>query len=553
MSDLYDQNELMATFAAECAECLASLEESLVSLEGTPSAETINTIFRVAHTLKGTSATVGFPSLAGLGHSMENVLDGIREGTLTVSSAVITLLLRAGDAFRMMLPQAIGGAERMSEEAAAVIAELDAVASGTAPLPAAADETPVDVSGVEGNTAATEGLKNRRIRVGLDKLDSLLDLTGEIVVSLVRLRSDIERLRGSGPALESLAETETLLTDLQEKVMKVRMLPVGVAFEPHRRTVRDVATSTGKQVRLLIEGADVEIDAAIIEHIKDPLTHMVRNAVDHGIETPEERLQRGKAAEGTVILRASRKSGYVVIEIADDGAGLDYERILARARERGLVDANHDCSDAEVHRLLFLPGFSTNEAVSDVSGRGVGLDVVARNVRALRGHIEIENHEGTGTTFVLRLPLTLTILAGLAVEAANERFVIPLDAIDECLQAPPRNNSEEITGLIEVRGEAIPYLRLSSFYELRKGAAEHESVVVVGSGRKRVGLIIDSLIGEMQTVIKPIGRLLQQVPGMAGSTLFGDGRIGLILDVPTLLRDFHTLRQPAGPRVSTVV
>jgi two-component system chemotaxis sensor kinase CheA len=550
MSDFYDQNELMAAFEAECEECLASLEESLVSLESAPSAETINTIFRVAHTLKGTSATVGFPSLAGLGHSMENVLDGIREGTLTVSSAVISLLLRAGDSFRTMLPQAIAGAECMSEEAAEVIAELDAFASGTT-LPAFTGETPAAISEVEGNAAA-DGLKNRRIRVGLDKLDSLLDLTGEIVVSLVRLRSDVERLKGSGPALESLAETETLLTDFQEQVMNVRMLPVAVAFEPHRRTVRDVATSTGKQVRLVIEGADVEVDAAIIEHIKDPLTHLVRNAVDHGIETPAERLRRGKAAEGTVTLRASRQSGYVVIEIADDGAGLDHERILARAHERRLVDANHDWSDAEVHRLLFLPGFSTNDAVSDVSGRGVGLDVVARNVRALRGHIEIENREGLGTTFILRLPLTLAILPGLAVESANERFVIPLDAIDECLQAPPRMGSEEMSGLIDIRGEAIPYLRLSSYYELRKGAAEHESVVVVGSGRKRVGLIIDSLIGEMQTVIKPIGPLLQRIPGMAGSTLFGDGRIGLVLDVPTLLRDFQALRQPAGPRVSPV-
>jgi two-component system chemotaxis sensor kinase CheA len=541
LSEIFDQQELMASFLAECEECLASLDENLVSLEAAPdSADTIDTIFRMAHTLKGTSASVGFSSLARLGHSMENVLDRIRDGSLSASSTVISLLLQSGDAFRKMLPRVVAGSDVIPEQAADVISALDAV-GGAAP----AGSVSVDQNGPrategDGSTAVEEGAKTRRVRVGLDKLDGLLDLTGEIVISLVRLRSEAEKLKGSGPTLESLTETERLMNDFQERVMGVRMLPVGVVFEPHRRTVRDLARSTGKQVRLVIEGADVEIDASVIEHVKDPLMHLVRNAVDHGIELPGERRQSGKPEEGTVTLRASRQSGCIVIEVGDDGAGLDRERILARALQRGLVEPNLEWSDAEVHRLIFRPGFSTNDTVSDTSGRGVGLDVVARNVSALRGHIEIEDQPKRGTTFTMRLPLTLAILPGLAVESGGERFVIPLDTIEECLESSSLENPET-TGLLDVRGEPVPYLRLAGYYALRDVAATHESAVVVRAGRNRIALLVDSLLGEMQTVIKPVGALLQHVPGIGGSTLFGDGRIGLILDVPTLLRQTQTL------------
>jgi two-component system chemotaxis sensor kinase CheA len=338
--------------------------------------------------------------------------------------------------------------------------------------------------------------------------------------------------------LEAHLETDPLYLELQELVMKARMVPVGPTFRQYVRTVRDMAAATGKSVRLLIQGEDVEVDTRVIEHLRDPLTHMIRNAVDHGIEPAHVRQARGKDPCGRVTLRAYHEAGSIVIQVADDGAGLDRERIVERAKSQGIVSEPEKLTDAEVYQFVFEPGFSTAETVTDLSGRGVGMDVVRRNVEALRGSIAIDSHPSEGSTITIRLPLTLAIIEGFGVGVGNETYVIPLEAVLECLELPaeekPQGNGR---GVINLRGKALPYLRLRNLFALDGETPHRENVVVVQHGSGQAGIAVDVLYGASQTVIKPLGELFQGLPGIAGSTILGNGRVALILDVPGLLRD----------------
>jgi two-component system chemotaxis sensor kinase CheA len=326
--------------------------------------------------------------------------------------------------------------------------------------------------------------------------------------------------------------------------MKARMVPLGPVFRRHVRTVRDVAAAHGKEARLETFGEDVEVDTSVVEHISDPLTHMIRNAIDHGIEPPDVRRRRGKDPCGSVVLRAFRDAGSIVIQVVDDGAGLDRRRIIARARSLGAVADAEALSDQQLHRLVLEPGFSTAEAVTDLSGRGVGLDVVRRNVERLRGAVEIESREGQGTTITLRLPLTLAIITGFAVGVGEETFLMPLDAVLECLELPKEECPHaDGRGVLSLRGEALPYLRLGAAFGM-DGAAGQEHVVVVQHDGGKAGLVVHGLFGESQTVIKPLGRLFRDVPGIAGSAILGSGRVALILDVPALVRQAAARREP---------
>jgi two-component system chemotaxis sensor kinase CheA len=303
------------------------------------------------------------------------------------------------------------------------------------------------------------------------------------------------------------------------------------------RTVRDVAAAHGRQARLIIEGEDVEVDTTVVQHIHDPLTHMIRNALDHGIESPEVRMRKGKDPCGSVTLRAYREAGSIVIQLADDGAGLDRERILARARALGTVTDPEVLTEHELHRLVLEPGFSTAQQITDLSGRGIGLDVVRRNVERLRGSVGIESREGQGTTITLRLPLTLAIITGFAVEVANETYLIPLDTVVECLELPREECPHaDGRGVLSVRGQALPYLRLREVFALPGSPRGREHVLVVRHDGGHVGLAVDVLCGESQTVIKPLGPLFHGLPGIAGSAILGSGRVALILDVEALLR-----------------
>jgi two-component system chemotaxis sensor kinase CheA len=379
------------------------------------------------------------------------------------------------------------------------------------------------------------------LRVDIDKLDRMLNLTGEIAVARERLTGLLDSSDGTlaiDDILEAHRSADRLFLDLQEEVMKVRMVPLGPTFRQFVRTVRDVATAQGKQAVVEVRGEDVGVDMNVIEHLRDPLTHIVRNAVDHGVEMPGRRSMAGKDPRGRIVLQAWHEGGSIVIQVQDDGAGLDRARIIERARSMGYTSDLDKLSDADVYRLILDAGFSTAAQVTEYSGRGVGMDVVRRNVEQLRGSIAIDSRLGVGTTFMLRLPLTLAIIRGFAVGVEGETYVMPLDAVVECIEFPRVNITDAASrGVINLRGQALPYLRLRECFRLGGAAPERENVLVLRVQEQRVGLVVDRLFGESQTVIKPLGRVLGELPGVSGSAILGNGRVALILDVDGLLRE----------------
>jgi two-component system chemotaxis sensor kinase CheA len=380
---------------------------------------------------------------------------------------------------------------------------------------------------------------SRTLRVHVDSLDRLLDLTGEIAVARGRLRLALESgAAGLEAALEIDREADRLHADLQELVMKARMVPIGPTFRRFGRQVRDIASSLGKRAVLSIEGEDVEVDNKVVEQIKDPLTHLVRNALGHGIESPEARRASGKPPEGRIELSARHEAGQLVIVIQDDGAGLDRARILAKAHAAGLAPEQATLlTEADLLDVIFTPAFSTAESVTELSGRGVGLDVVRRNVEALRGTVSVASERGSFTRFTIRLPLTLAIIPGFVVTAGEETFVIPLESVVECAELPETSGAKgERTGVLELRGEPLPFLRLRQAFEIAAAPPAYQHVIVVQRQQQRLGIAVDELLGECQVVLKPLGRLFKGLPGIGGSTILGNGRVALVLDVATLFQ-----------------
>ena len=376
----------------------------------------------------------------------------------------------------------------------------------------------------------------RSIRVDADKLDQLIDMVGELVVAGSGSKL-LARRAGLRDLCESVDVVAGLVEEIRENVLRLRMVQIGETFRRFRRVVRDVSHELGKDIALEVTGAETEMDKAMVERIGDPLTHLVRNSLDHGIETPEVRLAHGKPARGTLRLHSYHNSGYVVIEISDDGAGVNRQRVLNRARERGLIEPGDTPSDQDILDLLFKPGFSTAEKVTDLSGRGVGMDVVKRNIEAMRGTVELTSDEGKGTRIRLQLPLTLAMIDGFLVTVAGSAYVIPLEAVVECVkftrvdqQAVGSNN------YISLRGAVLPFVRLRELFHQDGVPSEHQYIVVVQAGGERVGLVVDELLGEFQTVIKPLGKLFRHARGVSGSTVLGTGEVALILEIPSLVR-----------------
>ena len=370
------------------------------------------------------------------------------------------------------------------------------------------------------------------IRVQADKLDRLINLVGELVIagsgaSLLAQQSGVTALH------EPLSAMSRLVEEIRDGALRLRMVEIGETFHRFHRVVRDVGRELGKAIELSITGAETELDKGLVEKIGDPLMHLVRNAIDHGIEAPEERAARGKPARGRVSLNAYHESGSIVIEVTDDGGGLRRDRILARARERGIVQPGQEMSAQEVFQLIFDAGFSTAESVTNLSGRGVGMDVVRRNIEALRGTAEVESEEGVGTTVRIRLPLTLAIIDGFLVGVGDNAYVVPLDMVQECIELP---NAEQNAGYVNLRGEALPLLRLSEHFAVGQRDVRRQSIVVVASGGQKAGFAVDELLGEFQTVIKPLGQVFQNLKGISGSTILGSGEVALILDVPGLIQ-----------------
>jgi two-component system chemotaxis sensor kinase CheA len=540
-----DMQALVQTFRVEADENLGRMEEILVALEGSPgNQEMLRTIFRVAHTLKGNGAALGYTGLTEFAHRVEDCLDGLLKGTAASTSGVITALLRCVDAMRDLICLSLAGDVEMQEAHRQLLQHLaeeaarPPVEAGAKPAPEVSDRR--DSPGRRKDDQQSWDERSRTLRVDIEKLDRMLNLTGEIAIARGRLRQMLDELPGRSKEriLEAHCDSDRLYLDLQELVMKIRMVPVGPTLRQFIRTVRDLAAASDKQAQLELEGEDVEVDATVVDLIRDPLTHMIRNAVDHGLETPERRKAAGKNPCGRITLRAQHETGNIVVQLHDDGAGLNRKRIAEVARARGIAAEAEKMPDFELFRLIFEPGFSTADKVTDVSGRGVGMDVVQRNIEALRGTLAVESEEGKGTTFTIRLPLTLAIIEGFLVGVGKERYVVPLDAVVECLEMPPEERRRDFAqGIINLRGRSLSYLRLRHLFGAAGGEAQREQIVVVRHHQLEAGLVVDALYGAHQTVIKPLGKLFKRLRGVSGSTILGNGRVALILDVPTILRE----------------
>ncbi len=393
------------------------------------------------------------------------------------------------------------------------------------------------------------------VRVNADKLDELINLVGELVIASAG-SSLLARSCNNDPLQEATSTVSALVEEILDGALHLRMIPIGDTFNRFRRVVRDISQELGKDIELSISGADTELDKTVVEKIGDPLMHLLRNAMDHGIESAEARQAAGKPTKGHLSLNAYHDSGSIVIEIADDGAGLNRERILQKAQERGLVASGAVLTDQEIYNLIFEAGFSTAEAVTNLSGRGVGMDVVKRNITLLRGTVDLDSRPGEGTVVRIRLPLTLAIINGFLVGIDQSTYVIPLDMVQECIELDERQRqSSRDDGYLDLRGEVLPLVDLREHFSHEGPAARRQNVVVVRYAEHKAGLVVDDLLGEFQTVIKPLGKLFGALRGISGSTILGSGAVALILDVPALLNQLVQLeaRTPQAPQSPPVV
>ncbi|MGC4116189.1 MAG: chemotaxis protein CheA [Myxococcales bacterium] len=573
-----DYQTILRAFEEEAREHLDSIEGCLVALEAAPAdGERLQAAFRAAHTLKGAARCAELEEVAQLAHRLEDAFERLRDGSTRLDGELASMLLLAVDALREQTalsveqPDAAGTGRPKSFEALdRWLSNLKSSAQPIVPSKPPSEPSPPSRS-TEANpsTAASESRQSepsqpsessqpheaapataeaepsarrkrerQTLRVDVEKLDRMLDLMGEIAVARGRLTGVLATGSTGEAARDAHRDADRFYLELQELVMAARMVPLGTAFRPQVRSVRDLAVAQGKQVQLVCEGGEVEVDNAIIEGLRDPLTHLVSNAVAHGIERPDVRRAAGKDPVGTVRLKAEHRSARIVVEVQDDGGGLDEARIAACARERKLCAEPERLSREELLNLVLLPGLSTAPEVTAACGRGVGLDVVHRNVQALHGTLAIESERGKGARFVITLPLTLAIVDGFAVGAGGEIYVLPIESVVECVELPRSEaHSGRASGVLNLRGEPLPYLRLAGFLGVGDGVGgRRQSVVVIRHGDSRAGLAVDSLHGEGQTVIKPLSSLFRKVPGVAGSALLGDGRVALILDVPGVMK-----------------
>jgi two-component system, chemotaxis family, sensor kinase CheA len=534
----FDREAVLASFLVESEEGLDVMEQALVQMESNPSdPELLHTIFRVAHSIKGNATSLQLTDLAGFAHVVEDLLDVFREQQALPSADLISLLLKAVDELRAMVSTAQAGPHELTKGQQKIRKEIAQEVEKRSKRVVSARGAGAE-SGSAAKVDMLPGAGHRTLRADVDKLDHMLNLTGEIVIAQGRLRQMIEQLGSEqGRAiLEMHREAERLYMDLQSEVMSIRMVQVGPLFRQFVRSVRDLAKSHGKLARLEVVGGDTEVDTTVLEHLKDPLLHLVRNAVDHGLETPAVREKQGKNACGLIRLTAAHSGGNIIVKLQDDGAGFDRARILEKARRLGLVSGSEELRDSDIYGLVFQAGFTTAESVTDLSGRGVGLDVVRRNIDILRGMVEISSSPGKGSTITIRLPLTLAIIEGFSVRVGTETFVVPLEHVTECTELPEEQRSPEASGILSLRGSPLPYVRLRRLFSVSGEAPKRENIVVVKINDFHAGIAVDELLGGMQAVVKPLGRAFRGVSGIAGSTVLGDGRVGLIIDVPSLMR-----------------
>ncbi|QAT86782.1 chemotaxis protein CheA [Corallococcus coralloides] len=526
--------KVLAVFADEAEGLVSSMEENLIALEVSPAEGLLPGILRGAHTLKGAAASLGFQAVTDYTHGVEDLLQALLDGRLALDETRVSLLLGAVDHLRELCQASLAGVDSLGAVHQAHLSRLrEGIVAGAPtealPIPAALPRMP------EARSTARS-----RVRMDMERLDRIVTLTAELSVARGRMAQFLARAEDTGAswedALTQQREMDPLFEALQEEVMKVRMVPVGPLFRQHLRTVRDLARSQQKLAQLELEGEDATLDTAVLDAMRDPLLHLLRNALDHGIETPDERRAAGKDPRGRLRLKAWHDAGSVVVELSDDGRGIQRERVRERAKQRGLVAAPERLRDDELLRLIFEPGFSTATEVTELSGRGVGMDVVRRDIEALRGSVSIQSQEGQGTTLTLRLPLTLAVIQGFAMGVGDQVYVVPIEGVQECMEVPSQERTAEASGVLSLRGQPLPYLRLRQVFSLGGSTPARENVVVLKHPDGVIGLAVDELQGEGQRVIRPLGRLFQGIPGISGSTILGDGRVGLLLDTPALVR-----------------
>ena len=639
-------DEALPGFVAESGDLLREMEAGLLQCSGpNTDPETINLIFRSAHTIKGSAGLFGLDAVVAFVHVMETALDLVRLGRAGMTDELVSLLLSCKDHVESLLAPVGSPGARLdpSVEArgaelltalrkvtdgagapsgnsvhstpAASVARADAtttadwqvcvrfgsgvltsgmdplgfirylqtfceilaikVLEDTLPAPLAMDpeacylgfelvlRTASSQANIESafdfvredctlsvtpqvavpvappvarekSAAPTPASESKAaaayVRVDAAKLDSLITRIGELIIAAAGTNL-LARKTGNSELEESTSTLSGLVEEVREGALQLRMVKIGGTFNRFQRTVHDVSRELGKEIELVVRGEDTELDKTVVERIADPLTHLVRNAIDHGIEPADVRLARGKPAVGTVTLNAYHDSGSIVIEVSDDGGGLKRDRILAKAMERGLIEDGRSLTDSEVFGFIFEAGFSTAEKVTSLSGRGVGMDVVKRNITALRGTVGIKSEEGRGTTVTVRLPLTLAIINGFQVTVGKSSFVLPLETIEECVEFAAADGHD----FANLRGAVLPFVRLRDVFGTREPPSRRQSIVVVKYAGERAGLVVDALVGEFQTVIKPLGKLFQNVKCVSGSSILGTGEVALILDVPLLI------------------
>ncbi|MBN8466686.1 chemotaxis protein CheA [Corallococcus exiguus] len=526
--------KVLAVFADEAEGLVSSMEENLIALEVSPAEGLLPGILRGAHTLKGAAASLGFQAVTDYTHGVEDLLQALLDGRLALDETRVSLLLGAVDHLRELYQASLAGVDSLGAVHQAHLSLLrEGIVAGAPtealPIPAALPRLP-----------EARGTTRTRVRMDMERLDRIVTLTAELSVARGRMAQFLSRAEESGAswedALNQQREMDPLFEALQEEVMKVRMVPVGPLFRQHLRTVRDLARSQQKLAQLELEGEDATLDTAVLDALRDPLLHLLRNSLDHGIETPDERRAAGKDPRGRLRLKAYHDAGSVVVELSDDGRGIQRERVRERAKQKGLVAAPERLRDDELLRLIFEPGFSTATEVTELSGRGVGMDVVRRDIEALRGSVSIQSQEGQGTTLTLRLPLTLAVIQGFAMGVGDQVYVVPIEGVQECMEVPAHERTAEASGVLSLRGQPLPFLRLRQVFSLGGSTPARENVVVLKHPDGVIGLAVDELQGEGQRVIRPLGRLFQGIPGISGSTILGDGRVGLLLDTPALVR-----------------
>lgn len=554
---------LLHDFTAESNEHIETSEKALLDLEQDPgNEEVLNQIFRSFHTIKGMAGFLNLNAIQTLAHAAENLLDKARKHELLLTGDNSDAVFAAIDMLKTMLvdlEQAIAKGTGLNEPAALekliqrlrACAEQDAVNATAAVTETVADAAEESVQASDpqtdrkldsmlgGSSSKQAAAADEKIKVSTQRLDDLINMTGELAIAQLMIAEEVKQKANSDSHLfRKVALQNKIVRELQELSMSMRMVPIQGAFQRMSRLVRDLSRKGGKTVQFVTSGDETELDRNIVDKITDPLVHMMRNSVDHGLESTEERVSTGKNPQGRISLSAYHQAGSIVIEIADDGRGLNRDKILKKAVEKGLVGEGQEMNDEDVYKLIFLPGFSTAEKISDISGRGVGMDVVRKNISNLGGKIDIQSVPGQGTTFIVRLPLTLAIIDGQIVTVGSQRYIIPINAIVSSVrpQADQISSIQNRSQVVVLRNELMPLLRLHDLFGV--GDAQQDPtqglLVIVEEGEHKCCLLVDDLLGQQQVVIKSLTGL-GKVKGISGGAIMGDGHVSLILDIPGLI------------------